>query len=753
MAVHKHQLTTGTDHIVGTSGKDLFLAPLTGAAHKPTLTNKDRLDGGDGTDTISAALSGASLAPWLKNIEQAIFSRSATTALSLDLAHATALTSLSFKAFDSGVTVAHATHAATIAISNTSEQTIEVDGIDENTVSTEHLKFKNAQDDKLTLATAGGGDFNALNVSLSNSSVELQGNSRPTEITIHSNGHKQNDFYAHTSTTGHDVENLTISGKAALNLWGLSVAFTSLASVSAANMHGALIAEFGGANLTSVATGSGNDAIILDSLGGTTANKGTVDLGAGDDDLVMSHSFAFDATTQTFVGGDGTDTVDISGNVSDLSSLFSGFEHLSVANATGTYNLGSEWTAFSFDNDTASTDQVVVNGSSLTAVTGSSDKDYFAVTALGGAAGSKAVVDLQAGDDFLDVTNLALNSSTQSFEGGDGNDGFVIKGNVANLSALFHGFEYTYIDDATGTYDFGNSGINGIILGNTPVSSVSFNNVQSGGLVQILGTQAEFMTVNVENAASLHNESFRFQLAYTADFGNSTVGLFAPNLSNLFIDSFANHHTMYLSTVGAATDTASVTITGDGALTLNATNASTSYISELTITNTAGVDISGLANGTQAFVSSGATIVGGDGDDILVGGAGSDTISTGGGNNTVHGSLGTDVINLTANSGLDVIAYDAVTQSPFSSADTVNNFGILDSIDISGLVSSVNFAGNYVDFSSGTPHLSHTVVMAFYDTTNDHLYVDLNHDGSIDAAHDLDIKLDISTFNSWNITA
>jgi hypothetical protein len=121
MAVTKHKLTTKADTIVGTSGKDLFLAPLTSGSHpKPTLTNSDRLDGGKGTDTISATLSGSSLTPWLKNIEQAVFSRSSTAALSLDLAQASALKSLSFDAFNSDATVKHASHVAQIAISNTS---------------------------------------------------------------------------------------------------------------------------------------------------------------------------------------------------------------------------------------------------------------------------------------------------------------------------------------------------------------------------------------------------------------------------------------------------------------------------------------------------------------------------------------------------------------------------------------------------------------------------------------------------------
>jgi Ca2+-binding RTX toxin-like protein len=333
-----------------------------------------------------------------------------------------------------------------------------------------------------------------------------------------------------------------------------------------------------------------------------------------------------------------------------------------------------------------------------------------------------------------------VDATTQRFNGGSDFDTISIDGAAPNLSTAVTNFEQLYVKNAIGTYDVERMGFRNIIV-TSATGPASFQHIASGTTFGIDGDIPTFLTAEVNHADTSHSESLRLLLSFSATLGSAGAGFLAPDLSNLEIVSFSSAHTMYLGTVGSASDGCSVTISHDQKLTLIASNASTSYIDTLTITNTAGVDISGLADGNQAFVSTGATIIGGDGDDVLIGGAGNDKISTGGGDNTVYGSLGTDTITLTASSGIDTLIFENFSQSNTASLDTVKNFGAFDGLDFQTLVSSGNFYGDVNGLATGVAHLSSSVSTAFYDTANGILYVDVNHDQQIDNSHDLTIFL------------
>ena len=164
------------------------------------------------------------------------------------------------------------------------------------------------------------------------------------------------------------------------------------------------------------------------------------------------------------------------------------------------------------------------------------------------------------------------------------------------------------------------------------------------------------------------------------------------------------------------------------------------------------MDLSGLQNANSFFLSSGVTVVGGAGDDILWGGTGADKISTGGGDNTVLGSLGEDKTTLAVNSGKDTIEYRMGQESAYGLGhDTIVNFNAFDTVDVSEIW-DVAFIGNFADNASGIAALSTSQARAFFNTTTDTLYIDLNHDQALSAAHDMQIVLTgLDAFASFNL--
>jgi Ca2+-binding RTX toxin-like protein len=209
---------------------------------------------------------------------------------------------------------------------------------------------------------------------------------------------------------------------------------------------------------------------------------------------------------------------------------------------------------------------------------------------------------------------------------------------------------------------------------------------------------------------------------------------------------------MYLTTVGSETDGATLRIGGDSELYLFGTNGSTSYIDRIVITNTAGVSLLGLMDGDRAFSPDGVTVVGGGGDDTLWGGIGFDTISTGGGDNLVYGSLGEDEMTLGENSGLDQIVYGAHNESTFGLGhDTILNFGVFDVIDVFD-IAKVTFVGNFSDDASGIAALSTSQARAFFNTTTDTLFIDIDHDKVLGPNHDMQVVLTgLGSFSAGNL--
>lgn len=448
-------------------------------------------------------------------------------------------------------------------------------------------------------------------------------------------------------------------------------------------------------------------------------------VGEQDNTLEMTPQASFDHTTKMTVSG--------ATNLEVIGTLE--LKHLTV-----------------FDASKAAGDiDMAFNAPKLTLLKGSSGSDIIYLGDLGGTKAHKAQVRLGDGNDVIYLDGSTLDGRHQAILGGSGDNIVQIQGRIEHSTGLFQNFGRMYITNADGIYDLKGTGVDDIrLLGTT--DDITLDHVQSGTFIDLAANQGVPFEVNIDGAMSSLDDMLSLTMTGPSIIGNSEDGFSAPGLSQLAIYSYTGDCVFVLDSVGSESDPLRLTIGGTSKMTLAAIGGSVNYISNIAIANTAGADISALEFTEQAFVATGATITGGAGNDVLVGGYGNDTINTGGGNNKVYGSSGVDHINMMLNSGLDVLVFDQQTDSAFGSGDIVTNFNAVDTIDINDLVSGVNFVGNVTSDANGLAMLSGVQSRAFFNTTTQTLNVDINHDGQLDAAHDLSVTLTgLASFNAFNI--
>lgn len=144
--------------------------------------------------------------------------------------------------------------------------------------------------------------------------------------------------------TGAALKTLNVSGNKDLKIDGNVPGATTMAiSSSAATTLATNVSTASGLTITG---GDGKETITLAQAAGPNAlsNKTSVDLGKGDDSLVISALTAANNIQDgaSFKGGDGTDTLKLfDGDVIDATTdkLFSGFEVVDIGGAQGTTDL------------------------------------------------------------------------------------------------------------------------------------------------------------------------------------------------------------------------------------------------------------------------------------------------------------------------------------------------------------------------------------------------------------------------------
>ena len=190
------------------------------------------------------------------------------------------------------------------------------------------------------------------------------------------------------------LTSLTVSGGAAAHTLTTATAFANT-TVDMSGVASNITFTTGGTTQT-VTTGSGDDVITMN------AGAKTVDLGAGDDRLVDGATLG---TTDTFVGGTGTDTLAITGDYTDTAAVLSkvsGFEVLEFASATtdtltvSNFLNNQTWTRVDF-GDAGGAGTLTVNNANA----GITD-----IRLLAGAAGDTVVFDR-----LVDTTTDAITVS------------------------------------------------------------------------------------------------------------------------------------------------------------------------------------------------------------------------------------------------------------------------------------------------------------------------------------------------------
>ncbi|MCE4536433.1 PA14 domain-containing protein [Pelomonas sp. P7] len=434
-------------------------------------------------------------------------------------------------------------------------------------------------------------------------------------------------------TLGANLENLVLTGSAAINATGNSLANTLIGNAGDNVLDG-------GAGADSLAGGAGNDTYVVDNLGDVvteSANEGTDTvqasvswtLGANLENLVLTGSAAINATgnslANTLTGNAGDNVLD-GGTGADAMAGGAGNDTYVIDNLgdTVTENAGE-----GSDTVQASVSWTLGANVENLVLTGSA-----AVDGTGNALAN--VLTGNAGNNLLDG-----GAGADTMTGGAGND--------------------TYVVDNAGDVVIESSG---------------------GGTDSVHASVSYTLTANVEN----------LQLTGSANLsgtGNALDNQITGNGGDNLLDGGAGADTM---TGGAGNDTYIVDNVGDvvvedaGAGT-DSVHASVSYtlaanVENLTLTGASAIDGTGNSSDNQITGNSAAnTLSGGDGNDTLTGGGGADVLLGGAGDDMLVAASPADLASADGGAGIDVLKF-ATLGSSFDVATLINAVTNVETLDL-----------------------------------------------------------------------
>lgn len=269
-------LTKGDDHFDGTTGNDNFNAPLTtaidGLVGAQTLQGTDVLDGKGGHDVLNAELNGTGLAqnPTISNIEVYNFTSIADLfgTGQIDLSRASGFEEIWNKDSRSNLDVLNVGQATDIGLQNVLggttfyfEYDTDVDVVEQNVTA-----------NKVGSPGSGPAVFDLWNGNL----VPL------TTLNLD----VSNGVYLGLDRDANWMENFNISGSGILQLEGADD-FSRLVNLDSTQYTGDLNLDVSGStDLETVATGDGNDRIVVNNL--SVDGNLSVDLGGGENTLAIN---------------------------------------------------------------------------------------------------------------------------------------------------------------------------------------------------------------------------------------------------------------------------------------------------------------------------------------------------------------------------------------------------------------------------------------------------------------------------------
>jgi Ca2+-binding RTX toxin-like protein len=370
------------------------------------------------------------------------------------------------------------------------------------------------------------------------------------------------------------------------------------------------------------------------------------------------------------------------------------------------------------------------------------------ISSLGGDEEAPAEVKLGRGGDWLTL-GFMPDASRHFIDGEQGDDRIALSGAAVDLNDAIANFETLSLVEASGFYDVEGIGLDTIELGSI-VDDIGFAGLAAGASISFVETTSRSLTVEVVGADAATSDALILRMHLGADLGASGAGFSAENLSKLTVEATSDGAVLYLTALGAATDAATLEITGGHHVTLRGTEGMATYVANLSVID-GSIDLSSLAGYSNVFLSTGATISGGAKGDVLAGGDGADTITTGDGNNTVLGSLGADEITL--GTGADTLIFTDQAQSSNDAAhDTIEGFDTdEDVIDLAAPTNSVEFQGTVASLAAGEATLSTNWSGAFFNSADSALYIDIDRDMDIDTSDMRIVLTGVGSLTSWNI--
>ncbi|GAB5606502.1 beta strand repeat-containing protein [Sideroxyarcus sp. TK5] len=485
-----------------------------------------------------------------------------------------------------------------------------------------------------------------------------------------------------------NVENLTLTGTAAINGTGNSLDNTIIGNAAANVLNG-------GAGADTMSGGAGNDTYVVDNVGDVIVEE----VNSGTDSVQSSVTYTLSDNVENLTLT-GTTAIDGAGNALDnVISGNSGINVLAGLGGNDTYYVDNtedvvvENTGEGIDSVYSSATYTLADNVENLALTGASainasgnaldniltgnsgnnvlDGGAGADTMAGGAGNDTYVVD-NAGD----VVTEALNAGTDTVQS---NISYTLGNNLENL-VLTGADSLSATGNSLNNVIVGNSG-NNLIDGGAGADTMSGGAgddtyvVDNTGDVIVEAVGEGFDTVHASANYTLGANIENLALAGTADIsgtGNALDNVITGNSGNNSLSGDAGNDTLDggigadSMSGGTGDDTYIVDNTGDVVTEglnagIDSVQSSVSYtlsdnVENLTLTGTASINANGNALDNILTGNSGANVLdGGAGADTLIGGQGKDTLMGGAGNDRYEFNLGDGADTIIDASGLDTL--------------------------------------------------------------------------------------------------
>jgi len=428
-----------------------------------------------------------------------------------------------------------------------------------------------------------------------------------------------------TWTLGANLENLTLTGSAAVNGTGNGLANLLIGNAASNTLNGA-------AGTDTMRGGAGDDTYTVDNAG----------------DLVVE------------AADEGIDKV----NASVSTTLWANVENLTLSgsiaiNATGNA-LNNVLTGNSAANvlDGGAGDDTLVGGAGADTLIGGSGNDTYGVDSVLDVVlenPSEGVDAVQSSLNFTlgnDLENLTLTGPTATLGTGNALNNVLVGNGIGNTLSAGAGDDFLNGGAGADTL-IGGAGDDTFVV-NTAADVVT-ENIGEGNDT-ILSSATLTLAANVENLTLTGSANLN-------GTGNTLANLIVGNMGNNTLDGGAGADTMQ---GGAGNDTyvvddvadMIVEFGGEGTDLVKASVTTTLWVNVENLTLTGTAAINGFGNAlNNVLTGNGAAnaLAGGDGDDTLDGGAGSDTMAGGAGNDSYVVNVATDVVVENVGEGLDTV--------------------------------------------------------------------------------------------------